>query len=159
MKKKNASTKRFPFRFSKLIITLSILALCLCLIGGGIATSRWIEYGAHSLQEFLQSPFLILVCVFGIVVLVSLLIRSEYAVSEKHFHSNFGIIKSKVELEKITALVCDYKEKKVTVYMGEEFFVALVREGDIEPLVRAVQERNEKVDVSFTLTENKPMDK
>lgn len=149
--KKQCNVERFHFRFSKLIIILSILAICLCLGGGAISVYRIVKFGIHNLQQALQGPFLVLVCLFGIVVLLSLLIKSEYALSKEYFSSSFGIIKSKVEISKISSILCDYKQNKITLYMGEEFVVLLLVDGDLERFSKTLLELSPTVEIRYQL--------
>ena len=151
--KKNVERARFPFRFSKLIICLSILAICLCFAGGGISVYRIVKYGIDDLQQVLQGPFLILVCIFGIVVLTSLLIKSEYSLTKTHFTSSFGVIKSKVEMAKITSIVCDYAQNKIILYTGEEFVVLLLLKNDVERFSKTMTEYASHVEIRYVFAD------
>lgn len=158
--KKNQTIKRqaFSFRFSKNMILFSILAMLLCVVGVIVSVLRIVKYGLDDFQDYLKSPFLILICLAGIVVLTALLIKAEYVVDEKYLRSNFGVIKSRIEVSKITALTSDPQTGKVSVYVGEEFFVASLTVGKSEDFCSALLKVNPKINYSFTLTDNKPQE-
>lgn len=149
---------RFPFRFSKTLKILSIAALFLCVLGVVVSVFRIVKYGVNGFNDFIRYPFLILICVFAIILVVSLLIKSEYVVSEKYLHSNFGLIKSKTELKNVTSVVVDLQEEKVTVYTGEAFFVMLLKKEQAQAFSKAVLDAKPGLELSFSLTENKPQD-
>jgi hypothetical protein len=151
-------TKYFRFQFTKATIVLSIAAIILCVAAVTISVIRLLHKGVHSFYDFLSSPLLILIGVFGIAVVVALLIKSQYIVDDKNFVTQFGFIKSKVSLKDITAVVYDTETKKMTVYMGENFSVISVSETWNEEFVRALLKGNPDIDYSFTVTENKPQD-
>ncbi|MBQ5926654.1 MAG: hypothetical protein IIX01_01870 [Clostridia bacterium] len=146
----------FAFRFSKSIVIFSILAILLCIVGVFISVFRLIKEGVDGFYDIIKSPLLIVVCLAGIVVLISLFIKAEYVVDEKYLRSNFGVVRSRVQIAKITALVSDPQSGKVSVYVGEEFFVAILQKGQSEDFAKALLSVNPKIDYSFTLTENKP---
>ena len=97
-----------------------------------------------------------LVCLFCIVVVTSILIKSQYAVDDKYFISQYGLIKSKFPVKDVTALTFDTDEKKLTVNFGEQFMVLSVNPDYSEALVRALLAVNPNIDYGFTLAENKP---
>ena len=152
MKNKQA----FPYRFTKAMLTLCIVALVLCAVGIGVSVYRIVRFGVKDFNDFIRYPFLVVICVFAIAVVIALLVRSQYVVTDTYLSSNFGFLKSKVEVKKITAIVCDTQEDKATVYLGEEFFVLTLPKGENEKLAAALCAVNDKIDYSFTLTENTP---
>ena len=151
-------TKRFPFRFSKTLIILSILALALCALGIAVSVFRIVKYGVDGIYDVIRYPFLIVICVFAILLVVSLLVKSEYVISEKFLHSNFGFIRSKVALKDITAVSVDLQEENISVYTGEPFFVMLLKKEQAQAFSSAIIQANPDIDLSFSLTENKPQD-
>jgi hypothetical protein len=89
-------------------------------------------------------------------VVTSILIKSQYAVDDKYFTSQYGLIKSKFPVKDVTALTFDTDEKKLTVNFGEQFRVLSVNPDYSEALVRALLAVNPNIDYGFTLAENKP---
>lgn len=149
---------RFPFHFSKTLICLSVAALFLCVLGIAVSVWRIVKYGVGGFNDIIRYPFLILICAFAILLVITLLIKSEYVISEKYLHANFGIIKSKTELKSITAVSIDLQEEKICVYTGEPFFVMLLKKEQAQAFSAAIIQANPNIDLTFSLTENKPSD-
>ena len=155
MRKQSApqEAKYFKFLFTPLMLALAIVVLLLC--AGGIALSVWriIQDGIHDFGDALKSPFLIAICIFGIVVVSSLLIRSRYVVTKDTLTTQFGIIKSKFAIADFTSVLLDTDSKKLTIYMGEEFFVVTTNPEWNNDFVQALREAKPELEFSFTLTE------
>lgn len=145
--------KIFKFRFTPLMIILACVALALCLVGIGLSIWRIIEDGVQYFGDALKSPFLILISLFGVVLIIALLLRSRYLVTNEHFIMQLGLIKNKYALQDITSLLLDTDTQKLTVYMGEEFFVAITNPEWNNDLVQAIREKNPNVEFSFTLAD------
>ena len=159
MKKKESpkQTTYFRFQFSKAIILCCAAALALC--AAAIALSVWRIFkndGLHSFNDWLKYPFLILISVAGIIIVVALLIKSQYVVDDKNFITQFGLIKSKCALKDITSVLLDTETNKLTVYMGEAFSVISVQKSWNYDFVRALLKGNPDIDYSYTVKENKP---
>lgn len=161
MKKSSSPEQKqyFRFQFSGLIIALSAAALLLCVLGAALSVYRIYKSGGlHGFNDWLKYPFLILVCLFAFVLIVALLVKSQYIVDERNFTTQFGLIKSKCALKDITSVVLDRDTNKLTLYMGEAFSVVSVRPSWNEDFVRALLKGNPDIDYSYTVKENKPED-
>ncbi len=145
--------RRFRIRFSPVIILLCIAVLLLCVLGIGISVWRILRFGVKSFNDVLKYPFLIAVCLFCIVIVIALLIRSEYVVSEKQFVIRFGVIKSRYEISDVTSLLYDRDLKKLSLYFGEAYITVGVASEWNEDLVRALLAVNPNIDYGFTLAE------
>ncbi len=148
-------TNVFRFKFNKLTVFLCVLGMLLCL--AGIATSIWrlSSEGIDGVTGALQSPLLIGVCIFGLVILISMLVRSQYVVDKKNITVQFGVIKSKTPIESITAIELDKDTDKLSVYCGESYTVISVNKSWNDEFVRAIQAVNPKVDYSVILAKQK----
>ena len=135
------------------MIALACAVLILCSIGIGLSVWRITKNGVRDIGEVLKSPFLILICIFCIVVVISLLIRSQYVVTEEFFIIKFGFIQNKYPIHEITSLLLNTDTQKLTVYMGEQYFVAIVNPQWNNDLVQALRKVNPDVEFSFTLAE------
>ena len=150
----------FKFKFTPLMILLACAVLLLCSIGIGLSVWRIVKSGGiHGVTDALKSPFLILICIFCICIVIALLIRSQYIVTDEYFILQFGFIKSKYAVKDITSVLLDTDTQKLTVYMGEQFFVATVNPEWNNDLVQALRKVNPDVEYSFTLAEKKDNDK
>lgn len=156
MKKTTApqEAKIFKITFSKTILALSIVILLICFAGIGISVWRIFSFGIHSFNDVLKYPFLILVGGFCIAVVVAILIRSQYILDKEYLTAQFGFVKTKYDVKKITSLLLDTDSKKLTVNCGEEFFVLMLSNNWNEEFVRALLSINPDIDYSFTLSDN-----
>ncbi len=153
MKNQSPTREVYKIKFSKTLLVLCIAVLALCSAGIGVSVWRVLEHGVRSFADALKSPFLIAVCVFCIVVVVCLLIKSQYVVEGERFLTQFGFIKSRFSIKEITSLLLDCQKNKLTMKFGEEFFVITVHPDWQEKLVRSLLNVNPDIDYSFTLTD------
>lgn len=148
------SAKNFKIKFSPAIIALAIAVLALSALGIALSIARIVKFGIHGFTDIVKYPFLIAVALACIVIVVALLIKSEYIVDDKYFTSKYGVIKSRFAIKDVTAVVLDTDTYKLTVKFGEEFCVlSLLKEWN-EELVRAMLAVNPNIDYSFTFAEN-----
>ena len=155
MKKKDAphEVKIFKIKFTALYVLLAIAVVALCVAGIIVSIYQLARFGIQGPIEILKYPFLIAISLFCIVLMISLLIKSQYTVDEKYFTTQFGFIKSKTEVKTITAMVLDTDTHKLTVYMGEEYYVLSISKEWNEDLAQALLAVNPQIDYSFTLAE------
>ena len=158
MKKQSApqEAKFFKFRFTPVMIILAIAVILLCIAGIALSIWRVSVYGIHGLSDALKSPLLIAICIFGLVVVISMLIQSRYVITKEALIVQFGLIKSKFTIADFTSVLLDTDSKKLTVYMGEEFFVVMTNAEWNNDFVQALREVKPEIEFSFTLTEGKP---
>lgn len=154
-KKNNVEIKRFVYQFTPVMLLLIIGVLLLCGAGIGVSVWRIVQFGVKSFNDVIRYPFLIAVCLFCIVFVVCVFIRSQYVVAGETLTTQFGFIKSTYDIKKITAMVFDRDTNKLTVNFGEEFIVLSVNPVWNEQFTRAILDANDAIDYSFTLTEIK----
>lgn len=152
MKNRNSQpTKSYKIVFSNLIIGLCILVFALCVSGIAVSVYRLVKFGVETWSDALKSPLLIGVSVFCIALVISVLVRSRYLVDGKYLISQFGFVKSKFEIKDITTLELNTDTYKLTVYMGEQFFVITSSPAWNEEFIRALLAVNPNIDYTFTL--------
>lgn len=145
--------KSFPLKFSKLILWLSVGIFALCGAGIVVTVFRIVRNGGlHGFTDYLKFPFLILVCVFCIVLMICLLVKSQYVVNETHLTTQFGFIKSKFPLKDFTAMELDRDEHKLIVYSGENYMVIKVCAEWQDDFASELLKKNPDVQFSYTLT-------
>lgn len=161
MKKNSApqEAKYFKFRFTPLMLVLAIAVLVLCAAGIGISVWRIVSEGIHDFNDVLKSPFLIAICLFGIVVVVTMLIRSQYVLTKETLTTQFGFIKSKFPVQEFTSVLLDTDSQKLTVYMGEQFFAVTTNPEWNNDFVQALREVKPDIEFSFTLTQKSDEEK
>ncbi len=146
--------KYFKYQFSSLILLLSALVYLLC--GAGIAVSvyRIVKFGVEpTFLGALKSPLLIGICLFCILLITSILIKSQYVVDDTYYTTQFGFIKSKFLIKEITALELDTDTQKLTLFIGEQYFVLSLNSAWQDEFIAAIRKVNPNVDFTFTLAE------
>ena len=158
MKKQSApqEAKTFKFSFTPLMLVLSIVVILLCVAVAVLSAWRITQQGINGFNDALKSPLLIAICIFGIVVVVAMLAKSQYIITKDNLIVQFGIIKSKFPVANFTSALLDTDSKKLTVYMGEEFFVVTTNPEWNNDFVQALREVKPEIEFSFTLTDGKP---
>jgi hypothetical protein len=63
------------------------------------------------------------------------------------------LIKSKFPVKEITSILLDTDSHKLTVYMGEEYFVVTTSPEWNNDLVQAIRAKNPEVEFTFTLSD------
>ncbi|MBQ9728219.1 MAG: hypothetical protein IJV85_01345 [Clostridia bacterium] len=155
MDKQNTQKSYFKITFSKAIIGICLAIYVLCAAGIAASIYRMVRFGIHGFNDVLKYPFLIAVCVFCIAIVTALLIKSQYIVDEQKLTTQYGFIKSSFEIKKLTSLVYDTDSKKLSVYMGEEFFVLSLPEEQTNDFVQAIRAVKPDVEYSFTVSNKK----
>ncbi len=153
MKKQTPSnpTQVFKFPFTKMMIVLAIAVLLLSVVGIGFSVYRICEFGIDGFTEALKSPLLILVSAFCIVLVVALLVKSQYFVSDTHYGTQFGLIKASFPLKEVTAIELNTDTSKLTVYVGENFSVLTLSPVWRDDFIAAMRKSNPNIDFTFTL--------
>ena len=133
------------------MLILLFVALALCAAGLIISIIRIYHQGIHGFLDALRSPLLIAICVFAIAFIISVLVKSQYVVTEKHYISQFGFVKSRFLIKQVTKIELDSDTKKLTVFVGEQYMVLSITPDQNDAFVQAMRNVNKKIDFSFTL--------
>lgn len=143
--------KYFKYNFTRTMFLLAIVALLLCFVGMIISIYRVFHEGIHSFLDVLQSPLLILICIFGIFFILAFLIKSQYIVDGKHYTAQFGFIKSRFLIKDVTAIELNSDTQKLTVFVGEQYMILSILPTQNDAFVQAMRDVNKNIDFSFTL--------
>lgn len=160
-KQEKRTFEKFPLRKSTAILWLSVGALALSVLGIVLSSVRIYKEGVHSFYDCLKNPFLILVCVFAIVLVTSIFIHCEYRIDEKELVSCYGFVKNRIPLEQISAATSDPENNKIylTFKEIEGQLVVLTSSEKREDFIRALLKGNPSIDYSFTFREKTEEDK
>ena len=153
MKKENTQSVCFKIKFTKTIYLLCVAIFLLCAAGVGVSVWRIARFGINGFSDALKSPFLIGICLFCIVLVICILVKSQYAVDDKHLITQYGFVKSKFAVKDMTSIVLNTETKKLSVYFNEQFIVLSTAEEWNEQLVRALLKINPNINYSFTLSD------
>lgn len=147
--------EKFKYRFSATFI--AVFCAGLLLSAAGFAVNTWqlvgfIEAGdLSSVYEWLKYILLYLASGFLAVLIASMLIRSQYLLTEKELVIQFGIVRSRYEIKKIYS-VCLRSNNKLTVYFDDfktKFIVVSVRDAWYDEFMKALLARNDRIECSI----------
>ena len=132
---------------------MSVAAILIFIASAAVSIYRIIQTSFSGFTDYLKSPFLLLVSLFGLAIVIAVLIKSQYVVDNRYFTTQFGFIKSKFEIKNITSIILNTDTQKLTVYFGEEFIVLSSAQDWNEEFVRALLAVNPNINYTFTLTD------
>lgn len=146
--------KKYPFRFSKLMIFIFVLGLILCVGGFALNLMRLLSYGAEDAYGWISYVLLFFVSVFLAVIIISMLIRSQYVINDQYLIMQFGIIRSKYELKKIASVHLFQGAKKLAVYFDDNRYMAIVvNDAWFDDFVKTLTDKNPPIGFSFSTAE------
>lgn len=153
----------FRFRFSPLILAVLILGLVLCAVC--IAFNSWQlalflqDEASPTTWDWLKFSIFYFVAAFFAVLVISMLIRSRYILTDKDLILQFGIVKSRYEIKKIFSLRLFEKSNKLTVYFDDfktKYMIIVVHEQWYKDFVEALQQRNDRIEFELVCPTDKP---
>lgn len=148
--------KTYKFRYSPLMYALFALLLALCAAGFALTTWRVIANGADDAYTWLQYILLYFVSVFLAVILIAMLIKSQYILTDHDLILQFGLIRNRYEIEKISSVHLFKGANKLAVYFDEyqtKYIVIVVKDSWYDDFVKTLLEKNEKIGFSFSTAE------
>ncbi len=159
MEQKSEQTKRYPFKFSAAMLALFIAALVLCVAGFALTTWRLVAFlseGGDSIYSWIQYIILYFVSVFLAVLIVSMLIRSQYVITDKQLILQFGFIKTRYDIKTIYSVHLFQGAKKLAVYFDDfqtKYTVIVVKPVWYDDFVKTLTERKPSIGFSFSTAE------
>ena len=85
---------KFKIKHTPLIIAVCIAALILCIVAVIVSVLRIINFGINGFNDVIKYPFLIAVSLFCIVLVISVLVKSQYVIDNQYLITQFGFVKS-----------------------------------------------------------------
>ncbi len=155
----NRTPDTFKFRFSPVMIVLFAVLLALCAAGIGLTTWQLIDFlkgDITSAYQWMKFVLLYLVSILLAVLIVAMLVRSRYVVTEKELILQFGFIKSKFLISKIYSVRLFKGSHKLAVYFDDfktEYTVIVVNEKWYDDFVKALTARSSRITYDFTTAE------
>lgn len=151
---------RYRFRFSPLTRVVLFAGLALCLAAIGLTTWQFADFlrtgNLANTLEWLK--FVLLYCVSGAlaVIIVAMLVRSEYILTNRELTLAFGFIRSKYPLSSIASVHLFKGANKLAVYFEDaksKYMVIVIRDSLYETFIKDLTSRNERIAFSFSTAE------
>lgn len=155
--------KTYKFRFSPMMIAVFCIGIVLCAVCFALTSWQFVEFvigvrgDISSVWEWIKYILLYFVSVFLSLLLIAMLIRSRYIITERRLITQFGIIFSKYEIKKIRSVCLVSGTKKLNVYFDDfksRFITIVVKEEWYDDFIRTLTSINEKIEFDFTDPEN-----
>ncbi len=151
---------RYPFKFSPLLIVLTVAGFCLCGACIGFATWRLVRFlGEGDLSSFYDWIIFFLlyfVSILFLVIGISMLVKSQYIITDDALITQFGIIRQRYELKKIVSVHLFRGANKLAVYFDDfhtNYIVIVVKESWYDAFIRELTSRNERIAFTFSTAE------
>ena len=146
-------------KVSKMKFPLYIFGVCagiflLCLTSVVLSIWRIVKYGIQNPTEILSYPLLFVIAVFCIVITISLLIKSQYVINENELIVQYGFLKNKYDVKKITAISLDGDTKKLRIDLENGYILLSFLQEDAEAFSRVILQVNPKIEYKFTFPES-----
>ena len=145
--------KYFKYKLTVAMKLVAVAIILLCLAGICVSAYRIVKFGVRELMDTLQSPFLIVICLFCIVTVIAMLVKSQYIVTDTHYITQYGFIKSKFLIKDITSMVFNTDTKKLTIYSGEQYCVLSISSEWKDDFARALMDIKPDIEYSVTLAD------
>lgn len=155
--------KTYKFRFSPMMIAVFCIGIVLCAVCFALTSWQFVEFvigvrgDISSVWEWIKYILLYFVSVFLSLLLIAMLIRSRYIITERRLITQFGIIFSKYEIKKIRSVCLVSGTKKLNVYFDDfksRFITIVVKEEWYDDFIKTLTSVNEKIEFDFTDPEN-----
>lgn len=154
--------KIYKFKFSKLttVFIYAGIALALAAFGANLYNVIKTDYSANSaVYSIIGYVAMFIGSVLLLVILVSLIFSSYYAVGEGILKTSFGIIKSKFKICDIDKVVLDRSSNKLSVYFKDNSFVTVVVKPEwYEDFVNELLKCNPQIEYIIESVKNSPDD-
>lgn len=155
----DVAIKRYPFKFSVLMLILFLLGLLLSLAGFGLTVWRFINFLKEdytSIYHWIQYIILFFVSIFMATLIASMLIRSQYLITGKNLVLQFGFIQQKYALNTIYSVHLFKGMNKLAVYFDDcktTYTIIVIKESLYDDFIKTMTERRPGIGFSFSTPE------
>lgn len=153
--------KVFKFKFSKLTTAFIFAGILLAVAAFSLTLYNVIKadylYSNKAIYSIIGFVAMFIVSVALLIILISLLASSYYAVGGDELKTSFGIIKSKFKISEIDKVILDRATEKLAVYFKNETFVMIVVKPEwYEEFVNELLKCNPQIEYVINSVKNSP---
>lgn len=151
--------KKYPFKFSGLMLALCILGIALSAAGVALTTWQFVRFlggDISSAYEWMKYILLYLVSILLAVLLTAMLICSQYVITEKQIVMQFGLIKQKYSIKNVYSVHLFRGARKLAVYFDDfktKYIMIVVKEAWFDDFIQTLTARNERIAFTFSTPE------
>lgn len=159
LERNDTPDETFKFKFSGLMIGLLCLLLALCAACIGLTTWQLLDFvkgDISSVYSWMKYLLLYLVSILLAVLVIAMLLKSQYIVTKKMLITQFGLIRSRYELKNIYSVRLLRGSNKLAVYFDDyktKYSVIVVKDIWYDDFVHALLARNPKIEFDYVTAE------
>lgn len=155
----DVAIKRYPFKFSKLMLVLFLFGLLLSITSFGLTLWRFLHFlneSPDSIYGWIQYLILFFVSVFLAVLIIAMLIRSQYLITGTQLILQFGFIKQKYEIKSIYSIHLFNGMHKLAVYFDDfktKYAIIVIKDSWYDDFTQTLIERKPSIGFSYSTPE------
>ena len=143
--------KKFKFSYSAPVLALIIAGMAVAVISVILNVIRILNVSTPTTYNYVSLISVVAVCAVYMVLAVSMLVNSYYAVDEKYFTLCWGILKNQIEIRSITRVLLNSEKHKLTIFFNQDnYFEVKSKTISLPDLVSVLREGNDKIVIDFT---------
>ena len=149
--------KKYKFSYSWPVLLLLVAGMVISVAGVILNIIRIVDNTSPTTYNYISLITVCLICVGFLVLAVSMLVNSYYAIDGKYFILRWGILKNQLEIKSMTRVLLDSDNRQLTIFYNEDnYFVVKSATIPFPDLVASLREVNKKI--IFDFTDNKKKD-
>ena len=151
--------KKYSYKFTATTIIMAILGVALavaCVILNISRMAKLFKSDVATSVDYFSCGLSIVIGIVAFVVISSFLFASSYKVTDTHFIVNWGVVKTKYPVEKITRITFFRISGKLVVFFDDQtsFINVCIEQNEYDDLVDSIKSVNKNVFYSLD-SENK----
>lgn len=155
----DVAIKRYPFKFTPLMLIAFAVGLILSLACFGLTLWRFLTFlreDPSSVYGWMQYIILFIVSVVFAILIIAMLIRSQYLITGTQLILQFGLIKQKFEIRNIYSVHLFKGMNKLAIYFDDfktNYSVIVIKDIWYDDFTQTLLERKPSIAFSFSTAE------
>ena len=155
----DVAIKRYPFKFTSFMLIAFAAGLILSLICFGLTLWRFLSFlreDSSSIYGWMQYIILFIVSVCFAILIIAMLIRSQYIITGTQLILQFGLIKQKFEIKNIYSVHLFKGMNKLAIYFDDfktNYTVIVIKDIWYDDFTQTLLERKPSIGFSFSTAE------
>ena len=138
--------KSFRFKYTVLIWVLLTAILWLSLAGVGWNIFNVIEFSRLNAVKTTTYSIILVFSALLCIVVIGVMVYGKYVIKDGKLYTCFGFIRTKIEVEKITAVINFKKSDKLVIYFNQnKYAVVVISPSEYDNFISTLREVNPKI--------------
>ena len=148
--------KKFKFSYSLPVLLLIFAGMAVSVASIVFNVLRIVNNTSPTTYNYISLITVGLVCVGYLILSISMLVNSYYAIDDKYFILRWGILKNQLEIKSMTRVLLDSDKHQLTIFYNEDnYFIVKSATIPFPDLVAALREVNKKIIFDFASEDKK----